>query len=77
MTIVIQNQFWDLKVSALQFEVTLLFDGLGERLVIPFRAIKVFYDPSAHFGLQFRDAKATVSTSVKPATAPANTSIGS
>lgn len=55
MTIVLQHRFWDLLVSDDRFEVKLTFDGVPERLVIPFAAIKVFIDPSVHFGLQFED----------------------
>ena len=58
MTIVLQNQFWDLKVTETGFEVGLSFDGQPEMLVIPFSAIKGFFDPSVQFGLQF-DAERT------------------
>lgn len=53
MTIVLQHRFWDLIVSDDRFEVKLTFDGIPERLVVPFTAIKVFIDPSVRFGLQF------------------------
>jgi hypothetical protein len=53
MTIVIQNQYWDLKVTDTAFEIGLSFDGQPEMLVIPFAAIKGFFDPSVQFGLQF------------------------
>ncbi len=55
MTIVLQHRFWDLIVSDDRFEVKLTFDGIPERLVVPFSAIKVFIDPSVRFGLQFED----------------------
>ena len=55
MTIVLQHRFWDLIVSDDRFEVKLTFDGIPERLVVPFAAIKVFFDPSVRFGLQFED----------------------
>jgi hypothetical protein len=58
MTIVIQNQYWDLKVSETGFEVGLSFDGIPETLVIPFSAVKGFFDPSVQFGLQFDPATA-------------------
>jgi hypothetical protein len=58
MTIVLQNQFWDLKVNETAFEVGLSFDGHPETLVIPFAAIKGFFDPSVQFGLQFDPAAA-------------------
>ncbi|PPC85966.1 MAG: hypothetical protein CTY31_09865 [Hyphomicrobium sp.] len=56
MTIVLQHRFWDLIVTDERFEVKLTFDGIPERLVVPYNAIKVFIDPSVRFGLQFDDA---------------------
>lgn len=53
MTIVLQNQFWDLKVTDSTFEVGLSFDGQPEMLSIPFSAIKGFFDPAVQFGLTF------------------------
>ena len=53
MTIVLQHQFWDLKVTDEAFEVGLSFGGVAERLVVPFEAIKAFADPSVQFTLQF------------------------
>ncbi len=58
MTIVLQNQYWDLKVSENAFEVGLSFNGNPELLVVPFSAIKGFFDPSVQFGLQFDPATA-------------------
>ncbi len=58
MTIVLQHRFWDLAVSEDRFEVKLTFDGILERLVVPFKAIMVFYDPSVPYGLQFGEAAA-------------------
>lgn len=53
MTIVLQNQFWDLEVRQDGFSVRLSFNGIMERLGIPFAAVKSFFDPSVPFGLQF------------------------
>ncbi len=53
MTIVLQNQFWDLKVHESGFEVGLSFDDRAEILTIPFSAILGFFDPSVEFGLKF------------------------
>jgi uncharacterized protein len=53
MTIVLQHQFWDLKVTEDDFEVGLAFNGIPERLHIPFKAVKAFHDPAVQFGLQF------------------------
>jgi hypothetical protein len=65
MTIVVQNQYWDLKVNETAFEVGLSFDGIPETLVIPFSAIKGFFDPSVQFGLQFDPATAPGSEAVE------------
>jgi uncharacterized protein len=53
MTIILQHQFWDLAVSEDAFEVGLSFNGVPERLTVPFEAVKSFFDPSVEFGLQF------------------------
>jgi uncharacterized protein len=53
MTIVLQHQFWDLTVGDDDFAVGLAFNGIPERLHIPFKAVKAFLDPSVQFGLQF------------------------
>jgi uncharacterized protein len=53
MTIVLQHQFRNLEVGEDGFDVGLAFNGIPERLHIPFRAIKAFMDPSVQFGLQF------------------------
>ncbi|MEO0620169.1 MAG: ClpXP protease specificity-enhancing factor SspB [Pseudomonadota bacterium] len=53
MTIVLQHRFWDLKVQSDRFEVKLTFDSIPELLGVPYAAIKVFFDPSVPYGLQF------------------------
>ena len=53
MTIVIQNQFWNLATSDSEFRVELAFNGKPEKLTIPFAALMTFADPSVNFGLQF------------------------
>jgi len=58
MTIILQYQFWDLKVTDTGFEVGLSFGGVPEKLGIPFAAIKSFFDPSVQFGLQFETIEA-------------------
>ena len=54
----LQHRFWDLIVTEERFEVKLTFDGIPERLVVPFAAIKVFFDPSVPYGLQFDEVDA-------------------
>ncbi len=67
MTVVLQHQFWDLKVTDDNFEVGLSFNGVTERLVIPFAAIRRFADPSVNFDIRFAEmtegAKAEASVS--------------
>ena len=53
MTIVLQHQFWDLDVGEEQFSVVLSFNGVREKLVVPYEALISFADPSSRFGLQF------------------------
>jgi uncharacterized protein len=62
MTIILQHQFWDLVVTDDRFEVGLSFGGVPERLVVPFHAIKSFFDPSVQFGLQFEPSDAAAET---------------
>ena len=54
MTIILQHQFWGLKISDDRFELTLTFKKLPATLVIPFAALTAFFDPGVQFGLQFR-----------------------
>lgn len=58
MTIVIQHQFWDLKVNDTFFEIGLSFSDKPEKLTIPFAAVRGFYDPSVNFELEFDVAAA-------------------
>ncbi|WP_295813391.1 SspB family protein [uncultured Nitratireductor sp.] len=53
MTIVLQYQYWDLKVSETGFEVGLSFADVPEMLSVPFSAVRGFYDPSVNFELEF------------------------
>ena len=73
MTIILQHQFWDLVVTEERFEVGLSFGGIPERLVVPFSAIKSFFDPSVQFGLQFEPSEAiaeAAATNLPAASAP-------
>jgi hypothetical protein len=66
MTIVLQHQFWDLRVNDDEFEVGLSFGGVPERLVIPFAAITAFADPSVQFALQFQDVNSDAAEVAAP-----------
>ncbi|MCC7273733.1 MAG: hypothetical protein IT561_13770 [Alphaproteobacteria bacterium] len=57
ITIVFQHQFWGLEIDEEKFAVTLSFRDVHERLVVPFRAMTGFADPSVNFGLQFEARK--------------------
>lgn len=74
MTVILQYQFWDLKVTDTGFEVGLSFGGVPEKLGVPFTAIKSFFDPSVQFGLQFETIEAETVAAAEgtaPAAAPA------
>ncbi len=77
MTIVLQHRFWDLIVSDERFEVKLTFDGIPERLVVPFAAIKVFIDPSVRYGLQFDEEVSDSEATPRALTADATYDDGS
>jgi hypothetical protein len=55
MTIVLQHQFWDLRVdrAAQRFSVGLSFGGVAASLTVPLAALTAFVDPQVRFGLQF------------------------
>lgn len=71
MTIVLQHQFWDLIVTEVSFEVGLSFNGIPERLFVPFASLKGFFDPSVKFGLQFEPAGAEDDDAAETAPSPA------
>ena len=62
ITIILQHQFWDLAVTDDHFEVGLSFNGVAEKLFVPFEAVKGFFDPSVQFGLQFETIDANAGT---------------
>lgn len=56
MTIVLQHQFWDLKLdeAGQRFSVGLSFGGVPSILSVPLAAVTGFADPHVQFGLRFR-----------------------
>lgn len=72
MTVVLQHQFWDLKVTEQTFEVGLSFSGVPERLLIPFSAITGFADPSVDFALKFETLLVSEEDMVGEAAEPAD-----
>ena len=55
MTVVLQHQFWDLKVDrvARRISVGLSFGGSASTLVIPFDSLSGFLDPHVRVGMRF------------------------
>lgn len=53
MTVVLQDQFWELTAGEEGFGVTLRFDGVPARIEVPYDAVVAFFDPAAQFGLRF------------------------
>jgi hypothetical protein len=67
MTVILQHQFWGLKVRDDKFEVTLTFKKLPATLTVPFDALTAFFDPGVQFGLQFKAPEGTEAKSSAPA----------
>lgn len=66
MTIVLQNKFWNLKVSDEGVSVDLSFNQVQSTLYIPFRALVAFSDPSVNFSLRFLSVEDGSRFSVSP-----------
>lgn len=54
ITIVIENEYWDLEVTEEYFDVVLSFNDMKTPIHVPFQAVSGFADPSVKFGLQFK-----------------------
>lgn len=72
MTIVIQHQYWDLSVNDNSFEIGLSFSDIPERLLVPFAAIRGFYDPAVNFELEFDVREVEAANSGEETTASDN-----
>lgn len=66
MTIVLQNQFFGLKVEDDSFEVGLSFQKMPATLTIPFAAITSFLDRGVQFALQFRTVEVKAPAETNP-----------
>ena len=79
MTVVLQHQYWYLKVEPTRFSVMLKFGGMPKVLSMPYTAVTRFYDPSVQFLLQFEapatveEIAAEVAAAEPPATVPVGT----
>src|SRR5690606_22264972 len=71
MTIVLQYQYWDLKVTDTGFDVGQSFSDVPEKLGIPFPPVRGFYDPSVNFELEFDVVQPVIAPVAEPETNPA------
>ncbi len=70
MTVVLQHQYWDLKVEPNRFSVMLKFGGVPKVLAMPYAAVTRFYDPSVQFLLQFESPLELEAVEEEPAPEP-------
>ena len=61
MTIVLQHQFFGLRLENDAINVMLSFNGKQESIIVPIEAITTFADPSVNFVLQFQMLKSVSS----------------
>ena len=68
MTIVLQHQFWDLRVTDDDgvFSVGLSFGGVPSTLTVPLIAVTAFADPQVRFGLRFTPPEAEAVPDAEP-----------
>lgn len=57
MTIMLDQWWENLAVGPSAFEVTLNFNDVGRRIVVPFDALISFYDEGSDFGIGFKNDK--------------------
>lgn len=67
ITIVIQHQFRDLRVTDDFMRVTLTFGGVPKILTVPYGAITRFHDPFAQFMLEFEADDTGLTQDLEPA----------
>ncbi|MDC3131824.1 ClpXP protease specificity-enhancing factor SspB [Pelagibacteraceae bacterium] len=60
MTIVIQHEYYDLKINKNDFLITLSFNDINAVLKINYESIISFADPSANFGLRLEEGKTQI-----------------
>ncbi len=77
MTIVLQHQFWDLKMDQEVISVGLSFGGVPTTLAVPLDAVIGFADPHVRYGLRFQvilpETPAEAPVALVPAPASATT----
>jgi len=76
ITIVLQHQFRDLRVTEDFMRVTLTFGGVPKILTVPYAAISRFHDPHAQFMLEFEaDDPAALTQDLDPAAGEAEAAV--
>jgi len=72
MTIVLQHQFWDLRMhdDIGLINVSLSFGGVPANLAIPLAAVTGFADPHVRFGLRFRVGEPEPQAAAEPEPPP-------
>ena len=65
MTIVIQHEYYELKVKPKYFSIILSFDDIKTKLEIGYNSILSFADPYTNFGLSFIDDNAILKKTKK------------
>ncbi|WP_084024529.1 ClpXP protease specificity-enhancing factor SspB [Holospora obtusa] len=65
MTILLHDQFWNLRIKEDLFSVELAFDDQQYLIVVPFRSLRSFIDPDAKFALQFYPPKEEILTQLE------------
>ena len=72
MTIVLQHQFWDLRMhdDIGLINVSLSFGGVPANLAIPLAAVTGFADPHVRFGLRFRVGEPEPQATAEPEPPP-------
>ena len=57
MTIVIEHEYWDLRIFDDNFKIILSFNDIKVNLSIPFKSVISFADANAKFGLKIQENK--------------------
>ena len=60
MTIIIQYEFWNLKIYKEYFDVSLSFNDIKTNLSISYNSVISFADPYANFGLKLSSLETSI-----------------
>ena len=68
MTIVMQYEYWNFKVTKNYFKITLSFNDIKSDLSIPYDSVISFADPYANFGLKLNSLEKSKKEKIKKKT---------